>query len=526
MRARRAIRKRRSETGIALLIAIFILLLIGVVAIALIVSSGTETALAGNYRSSTGVYYAAVAGLEEARARLRSNDPNSFKNTAPSNFLPPSGNWFGVCTPSYVINPVGGENIVPWDPANAYYDSEFNNEFAGVPNCTLPSPSPSTLSVWNSSPLNGLPFPGPYYKWVRINGVSEQSLNLDTYPYNGMDTNLIYYDGVQQRLNDQGTGSQVLEITAFAVLPNGSQKPSQKLLQYLVGRSPLALPPFLGALTLSGSPGNSPTFQAPANNAVYAAKGDDYDCSGNPTGLPPSKAAIGLFGDYSGYSYNSDLARIVSGIPNNIGGNPPNPQLNYTGLGPAPPTSNPPDVEYLTAFPPNLQSPNQLDAVVQAITGNADVTIGPPPPPPPYSLPTFTQSALTPLGMSPSNPLTVVINGNLDVTGWTGTGYGLLLVTGTFTYDPATTWNGMVLVIGQGVINNTEHGQYQQMNGAVFVAKTRNPDGTLVSGRIGGASVSFDAIMQSKGIRYSSCWIQKSQPTSGYKILSFHEIAQ
>jgi len=128
--------------------------------------------------------------------------------------------------------------------------------------------------------------------------------------------------------------------------------------------------------------------------------------------------------------------------------------------------------------------------------------------------------------MSPTNPLTVVVNGNLDVTSWTGTGYGLLLVTGTFTYDPATTWNGIVLVIGQGVINNRDHGQYQQMNGAVFVAKTRDTNGILLTGRIGGASVSFDAPMQGNGVRYSSCWIQKSQPTSGYKILSFHEIAQ
>src|ERR1700746_3947555 len=38
MRLRRTIRKRRQEAGIALLIAIFILLLIGVVAIALVVS--------------------------------------------------------------------------------------------------------------------------------------------------------------------------------------------------------------------------------------------------------------------------------------------------------------------------------------------------------------------------------------------------------------------------------------------------------------------------------------------------------
>src|SRR5947207_4805550 len=69
MRARRSNLRRRTEEGIALLISIFVLLLISVVAISLIVSSGTESALAGNYRSSTGVYYAALSGLEEARDR-------------------------------------------------------------------------------------------------------------------------------------------------------------------------------------------------------------------------------------------------------------------------------------------------------------------------------------------------------------------------------------------------------------------------------------------------------------------------
>src|SRR5947207_15776763 len=77
----RRIRTRKSEEGIALLISIFVLLLISVVAISLIVSSGTESALAGNYRSSTGVYDAAISGLDEVRARLRANSPISFKNS-------------------------------------------------------------------------------------------------------------------------------------------------------------------------------------------------------------------------------------------------------------------------------------------------------------------------------------------------------------------------------------------------------------------------------------------------------------
>src|SRR5215471_19604535 len=117
MRAIRIRQKREGQEGIALLIAIFVLLLIGVVAIALVVSSGTESALAGNYRSSSSVYYAALAGVEEARARLRANNPNSFNNTA-AGFLPPPGTALAPCAPVYVINPVGGEAVTPWDPAN------------------------------------------------------------------------------------------------------------------------------------------------------------------------------------------------------------------------------------------------------------------------------------------------------------------------------------------------------------------------------------------------------------------------
>ena len=486
MRARKTIRKRRNEAGIALLIAIFILLLIGVVAIALIVSSGTETALAGNYRSSTGVYYAAVAGLEEARARLRSNDPNSFKNTASANFLPPSGNPFGVCTPSYVINPVGGETVAPWDPANAYYDFEFNKEFVSVP-CNLPSPSPSTLSIWNTKPLNGLPFSGPFYKWVRINGVSEQSLNLDTYPYDGIDDNLIYYDGIQQRLNDKGTGSQMLEITALAVLPNGSQK----LLQYIVAPSTLNLnlnfagsasPSFPAALTLIG---NNVSFTGP-NSTQFQVNGNDQ------CGVSPPVYGIGY----------------TNGIESN-----PN-QGSYSGAG-----NQSPNIVNLnpSVVPPNLQTPSGLDALVQMIAQNADVVLTGP-----------TDETHLPTGMSADNPVTVVVNGNFDL-GSHSTGFGLLVVTGTFSYDTDSSWKGIILVIGQGIVVSNNIGNVNgEIDGAILVAKTRDSSGKLLPDpNLGSASFKTNDFSNGGlGIYYNSCLIQKLQPTSGYKILSFHEIAQ
>lgn len=514
MRTKATIRGRESESGIALLIAIFVLLLISVVAIAVVVSSGTESALTGNYRSSTGVYYAALAGVEEARARMRSNDPNSFKNTWAA-FYPAPGTTLPIGTVGYVLNPSPTDNA--GNMFAAYPDTEYDSEFG--PGAWNAANKPTTQSVWNSNPLSGLPFSGPLYKWVRINAISEKSLNLDVDADGQADsTTPLYYNGTAFT-NSPGAGlqanPQAFELTALAVLPNGSQK----LLQYVSASMPIAPPGFqnisplfLAALTISGSTSASPppSFQAPANNAAYAVKGVNHDCSGNPTGGPV--AAIGLFGDYTGGSYNSDLNNIVGGIPNNVGGT--NPQTNYTGLAAAP------DVEYLSAFPGTLQSPAQIDAFAQNIIQNAVASFVP------SGSAGTQQSYLNSLGMSPSNPVTVVANGDLNLTNWTGTGYGLLLVTGTLIYDPATTWNGAVLVIGQGKITNIDHGQYRQINGAVFVAKTRNPDGSLISGGIGGGSVSFDATMQGDGIRYSSCWVQKSQPIGGYKILSFHEISQ
>src|SRR5436853_7131341 len=104
IKGRRTHRKRRTDEGIALLISIFVLLLISVVAIALVVSSGTESALAGNYRSSTGGYYAALPGLEVARGRLLAKNQDSFTTTAPG-LLPSSGTTLATGSVAYSLHP-------------------------------------------------------------------------------------------------------------------------------------------------------------------------------------------------------------------------------------------------------------------------------------------------------------------------------------------------------------------------------------------------------------------------------------
>src|ERR1700716_3658593 len=118
--------KRRpvSERGAALVIAIFSLMLISVVATALILSAGTQSAIKSNYKSAMHAFYDAKAGLEEARGRLWANNPDSTDVRTCV---------FGLAggQACYIVN---GADVDPRNPAatNPYADLEFNDEW-GVP---------------------------------------------------------------------------------------------------------------------------------------------------------------------------------------------------------------------------------------------------------------------------------------------------------------------------------------------------------------------------------------------------------
>jgi hypothetical protein len=501
---------RSPQGGIALLIAIFVLLLISVVAIALLVSSGTETALGANYRTSSTVYYAAIAGLEEARGRLLPKNPNSF---VPA-FIPPPGSTFPLGQTLYVINRLPGENIFPWDLSNAFYDNEYQTEFG-----TAASSAgwQSVDSVWNNN-IQGIP--GPIYKWVRINAATEQSLFLHVNGTGSYDnTTPIFFD--PSHVNNLGnpwpslvvgstpTAVQALEVTALASLPTGSKK----TMQYLVAPIPLDLSPiaprqlFTAALTLDG---NNVVYQGP-NSSSFKIVGDDVT-TGRTCSTPtlPSIPAIGYTN--SGDSSQSNITSGTSLYPGNYVGNQP-------PLAPAPAPSMSP-----VSLPISDESPAGLDSFAQKIVANADVIIPAGPPPlPPYT----AHGSDLPSAMSPANPMIVVVQGNLDLNGWHNTGYGILLVTGNLNYDPDASWNGIVLVIGQGTVTGSRTGA-GQFNGAFFVAQTRDPSTwTLLTGTsLGAASVQFASSMGGAGIRFDSCAISAALTPLTYKVLAFHEIRQ
>lgn len=498
---------KRQEAGVALLIAIFILLLVSGVALALVANSGTETSLAGNYRSSTSAYDAGFAGLEEARGRLLPGSPNTL-NAIPG-FIPTP---LAVNQVRYILNPLTGEVVAPANLGNnaTYPDTEYAQEFPlGLAGAAVQT----TNSVWANSAVAQMP--GPLYKWVRITAATEQSLNIDVNRDNIVDgltagtvATPLYYDaapasGAKPSLIEvpvgvvpPATASQVYEVTALAALPNGTRK----LEQYVVTPVTLNLN-FPSALTLGGKIG---IFQG-ANSNPYQVNGQDGSgtapavpgCNPNPaTSLP----AIGVT-DPAGST--TDKTTVTSGIPR---------PTHYTGGGLATPS-----VGEVT-LNSRLSTPGELDQLVQTITQNADMVLNPP------SGTAALAAQLPPSTIAnPCTPSTVVVNGDFDLG--PSTGCGLLVVTGNFLYHGNSGWNGIILVIGSGTTTFQGNGGGNgQFDGAIFVATTRdaagNPLPTL-------GTVNFDISGGGgNGIYYNSCWVNKVQQPPTYKVLSFHEIAQ
>lgn len=123
--------------------------------------------------------------------------------------------------------------------------------------------------------------------------------------------------------------------------------------------------------------------------------------------------------------------------------------------------------------------------------------------------------------------MTIVVNGDLNMNGWNNTGYGLLLVTGNFYYDPGATWEGVVLVIGQGNFVSTRGGT-GGIDGAVFIAKTRDNAGNLMA-NLGASSFSQTGpggvnSNVGRGINYNSCLARAAEGPISYKVMAFKEI--
>jgi hypothetical protein len=459
-----------------MVIALFTLMLISVVATALILMTGTETALKGNYKSAMQSFYDAKAGLEEGRGRLFWPNPN-IPNPVATCVLPAPGAVMPANRVCYIVNPSAGEVVNPLDlsAGNPYADVEYQQEW-GIPVTGAAVQQPFITS---NSPIASANIAGPLYKWVRITPRTNLSGNL------GADNTPLFFDGA----NTNSTGSQVFTITSLAVTPYGSRR----MVQYTVALagSAAALANVPSALTLDG---NGVSFTGPSAGTGGRGNGN-FQIDGNDSNAPPAtQSGIPAIG----YTNSSDGPSVSMAAT---------PSGNY--LSPA----GVPNVG-IVSLPPILQTPGGLQTLVNSITQSADLVLSPSPG-------TAADQNSLPSAMSASNPKIVVVNGDFNLHG-NGTGYGLLLVTGTLDYDPDASWNGLILVIGQGTFTSSRRG-VGVINGAVFVAQTLDASGNLLP-NLGYSS--FTQTGGGSGIQYSSSWVKATQALMTYQVLSFREIQQ
>src|ERR1700676_2240679 len=114
------VRKKQTERGIALVMALIALLIVTSIGLSMMFMADTETIINSNYRDEQTAYYASKAGLEEARDRMRSNSGSGITISASLPTALP-GAVSGVL---YILNPTGSETVPPWLTINTYFNSK------------------------------------------------------------------------------------------------------------------------------------------------------------------------------------------------------------------------------------------------------------------------------------------------------------------------------------------------------------------------------------------------------------------
>jgi hypothetical protein len=198
----------------ALVMALIIMSTLSMLSISIVLLTESGVRLGRTVATRTQAYYAAVAGIEEARGRLNPTTPDAISST----LLPQATNDV-----LYIINSSAQDPVAPTDPSSRYYDSQYVSEFpGGFGAATVRGP------VASDQPSAGTSFAIPY-KWVRITLKTEYSSQQDV-DQDGLlnSTITINWTGTNQDLASRiPAAAPVFKLTALAVEPSGIRKFAQ-----------------------------------------------------------------------------------------------------------------------------------------------------------------------------------------------------------------------------------------------------------------------------------------------------------
>jgi hypothetical protein len=478
-------KSRASERGVALILVLLTLLLISAVLMGMIVASNSETNISGNFRDEQTAFFAARAGVEEIRDRLRPNATNTLSNTAffTASPTPLPGAVNGVL---YVTNPTGGETVTPWLTTGTNYpDDEICKELTcvgGIPTGAWALPAQAASTAYAAAPV--LP-----WKWVRVMlkpNKSDTGLARVTSVDGLTNGNRVCYNGTNEHTTALTScpDKPVYEVTALAVTKSGTRR----IIQYEVSQT--TFPPIPGSMVFDGP---NPVYGAPNSNAFGVSGTDAAQGPNAGAGCPPAvnQPAIGGFD-------NASVATLIAAIPK--------PAKYTSGATPTPAVSN-----VNTALGP-LATVDGLTNLVNSITAAAD-------PANVYG----SNPSITNLGTN-TNPVINVVHGDLSLG--PSTGAGILVVTGNLTISGNPSFNGLILVIGKGTFTKNGGGN-GTLNGALLVANLNDSSGNPIP--LGSNHAPGIPTMNWNGGgnftgQYDSCWINYVQQAFPYRTITDREL--
>jgi Tfp pilus assembly protein PilV len=527
----KTIQNRKSQRGIAMMVALLALLLLAAIGMGLMFMADTENSVNNNYRDSQKAYFAARAGAEQARLLL-ARDPNV--NTQAFNMdgkMPSAASNTGMF---YLTNATGAELIDP--TANQPYqdDQLCWEKYTGMPGLIATPPSGpcgsnrqqgqlltsnasfTTLAMTapGSGAADALPF-----KWVRVTNKQNLMGPLNKPVGTGGNGQQICWDGSNEIVNttllpctqQTPTLMPVWELTSLAVTPGvGANPGSRRIVQMEVALNPPLIPPapisVMAPVSLQGS---------------YVLNAyDNCKCSCTTTGNGDHQvtACVPRVGQPANACASSAHAIYTQNTVSTIG----NSGQTTTSFGSDPTTAA--SVQNVNPWPNSLNINNLINkykpgASVPSFTctGTQNLTTTPA---------TYkdcgTQSSQqfgtypTGLPIEPAigsyTPVTEYIPGSVHLTS-AASGSGILIVDGDLDINGGLNWYGLILVRGK-VSFTGGAGASTNLYGAILAGDDVNASNQAQSDNFGG-SINFS---------YDVCALNRLGGTTPPQLLATHEI--
>jgi len=340
----------KRQRGIALLSALLILLLLSAVAVGLVLTANTETAVNFNYRQERTLDFAARAGIEEVRDRLPAANaatlmaPTCATASACLAATPvvPSTSNQGIL---YVLGGATPASVTPWTAGTIYTDDELCHDGYGLVTAQSSDVRCTTVptgSAWYASTTSNAPWSGTsaalQYQWVRVSWKLNGS--VQGYPVHGLtcsstDTSQcstpVCYDGTREELLTTGIAAcnlmtpianPVYLLTALAVNPTTG---SRKMVQAEAALPPPIFTELAGFFATSTNCGAFSMGGGGSTDGYTSANGGTYNkTKSDKTGSVGSNGNVNLNGNKTNvggniYVPNTTIGACPDGITE-IGG--------------------------------------------------------------------------------------------------------------------------------------------------------------------------------------------------------------